>query len=670
MPAICTSFPHPITEIENTFITLIDGTRLAARIWLPVDADSNPVPAILEYLPYRKNDGTIVRDSKQMPYLAGHGYACVRVDMRGSGDSDGILYDEYLQQEQDDAIEVIDWIASQKWCDGNVGMWGISWGGFNALQVAARRPPALKAIITLCSTDDRYADDVHYMGGCVLGADMPGWASTMLALNALPPDPRFRPDWREVWFDRLEKTPPYLEAWLAHQRRDSFWEHGSVCEDYSAINIPVFAVGGWADAYTNAVFRLLEGLNVPRLGLIGPWAHLYPEFAVPGPQIGFLQEALRWWDHWLKNKDTGIMNEPLLRVYIQNATSPQIYFEERPGHWASLDSWPSPIVIQCRYHLTSAGLATEPGPLTPPVIATPPHCGRQAGVWCPYGHPGDYPLDQRPDDALSVTFDSPILQSPISILGFPELTLILASDKPDALLAARLCDLAPDGTSALITWSLLNLTHHTSHANPQSLIPNLQFSISLKLNAIAYTLPSGHRLRLALSNAYWPHAWPSPEPATLTLHSGHFDLPLYGQVSDLPLPIHWTQPEIASPLPTHTLRPESRARTIQHDTITGRHTLRDEEDTGLVEYLPTGLQRRHRTTCTHSLTDGYPLSAKAQCQHDLFIGRGDWQIRILTDSVLTSDAEYFHQTNVLEAYEGNVRVFAKTRAFRVKRDMV
>jgi putative CocE/NonD family hydrolase len=232
-----TEFPVPIREVENTWIPLSDGARLAARIWLPENAEADPVPAVLEYLPYRKNDGTAVRDALRHPYLAGHGYAMIRVDMRGSGDSDGILYDEYLPQEQEDALEVLAWIGRQPWCSGNIGMFGKSWGGFNSLQIAARRPPELKAVIAIAFTDDRYADDVHYMGGCVLGSQMLSWASVMLSYNAAPPDPRFVGSrWREMWLQRLRQSPPFVEQWLSHQRRDDYWQHGSVCEEYGDIN--------------------------------------------------------------------------------------------------------------------------------------------------------------------------------------------------------------------------------------------------------------------------------------------------------------------------------------------------------------------------------------------------------------------------------------------------
>jgi putative CocE/NonD family hydrolase len=278
---IRTEFPRPIRVIDTAWIELSDGCRLAARVWLPSDAESDPVPAVVEYIPYRKNDGTASGDAEMHPYFAGHGYAAIRIDLRGSGDSDGVLYDEYLKQEQDDALEALRWIAAQPWCSGKVGIIGISWGGFNGLQIAARRPPELKAVVTVCSTDDRYGDDVHYIGGCLLPEGV-SWAAVMLAYNARPPDPaRVGDRWRELWLERMNETPPYIEAWLTHQRRDAFWKHGSICDSYGDVEVPVYAVGGWTDGYTTPVLRMLDRLGGPRKGLIGPWGHLYPHNAAP-----------------------------------------------------------------------------------------------------------------------------------------------------------------------------------------------------------------------------------------------------------------------------------------------------------------------------------------------------------------------------------------------------
>ncbi|MCF8038905.1 MAG: CocE/NonD family hydrolase, partial [Desulfohalobiaceae bacterium] len=336
------SFPRSVKEIFNAWIPMSDGCRLAARIWMPEDAGADPVPAILEYIPYRKNDLTAERDIPHHTYLAGHGYACVRVDLRGSGESDGVLKGEYLQQELDDGLEVLAWIAGQPWCTGRVGMIGISWGGFNGLQIAALQPPELFAVISICSTDDRYADDIHHMGGCLLGDNL-SWASTMFSHNSCAPDPAVvGPRWRKMWMQRLEGSGLWLAKWLRHQRRDENWKHGSVCEDYRAIHCPVMAVSGWADGYTNAVFRLLANLKVPRKGLIGPWSHLYPHLGRPGPAIGFLQEELRWWDLWLKDRETGIMDEPMLRAWMQDSVPPTTSYEHRPGRWICEFEWPSP----------------------------------------------------------------------------------------------------------------------------------------------------------------------------------------------------------------------------------------------------------------------------------------------------------------------------------------
>ncbi|MGB0385012.1 MAG: CocE/NonD family hydrolase [Ardenticatenaceae bacterium] len=671
---IKTDFPYAIREIENCWITLSDGCRLAARMWLPVEAENNPVPAILEYIPYGKKDFTALRDSIRHPYFAGHGYACVRVDMRGCGDSEGILYDEYLPQEQDDALEVLAWIAAQAWCTGDVGMIGKSWGGFNGLQIAARQPPELKAVITLCSTDDRYADDVHYMGGCILASDMLVWASIMLAYNARPPEPRFVGErWREMWLERLERTPPFIEAWLTHQRRDAFWKHGSVCENYADITCPVYAVGGWADGYRNPVFRLMEGLLGPRKALIGPWSHEYPEVAVPDPKIGFSQECLRWWDYWLKGIDTGIMDEPMLRFWMPESVPPKTHYTYRPGRWVAEPAWPSPHVSRETYWLNHATLDDVPAPAREVQYVGAQTHGLDAGVWWSYGQPGDMPSDQRAEDGKSLCFTSAPLAEPVEILGFPEVTLTVAVDRPNALLAVRLCDVAPTGASALVTRGLLNLTHRDSHEFPTPLEPGKPYTVTIRLNGIAHSLPAGHRWRLAVSPTYWPHAWPSPEPVTLTLFTG--------QTSQLTLPVRPPRPEDAqlppfgppehAPwLPHKVLRPSKRERTIHRDLITGSHQLVDHVDDGAYHFLTDGLEFESLTTDTFSIIEHDPLTANVRCQRTLKMGRDQWRIRIETTSHMSADAHHFHVSNQLDAYQGNTRVFTKNWTFNVPRDLV
>jgi putative CocE/NonD family hydrolase len=422
----------PIRHIETVWIPMSDGIKLAGRLWLPEDAEKNPVPAIMEYIPYRRRDGTRDGDDQTHPYLAQHGYACLRLDIRGTGDSEGVILDEYLKQEQDDAVEAIAWLAGQPWCSGKVGMFGISWGGFNALQVAARRPAALKAIITHCSTDDRYADDMHYMGGAQLTGNLE-WGSTYFSIMGRAPDPAIVGErWREMWLQRLEALTPVFGTWLDHQRRDAYWQHGSVGEKIDDIICAVMTVGGWADGYTNTVFRLLRDLKAPRLGIVGPWGHKYPHNGVPGPAIGYLTEALRFWDHWLKGKETGIMAEPMLRAYVQDSVVPASHYDHRPGHWVAEPAWPSAAIAPQSLPLNRAGLggaATAGETLT---ISSPQTTGAGSGEWCPYGLGGlgpELPTDQRADDAFSLVFDGAPLSAPLEILGAPTVTLEFESDR-------------------------------------------------------------------------------------------------------------------------------------------------------------------------------------------------------------------------------------------------
>jgi uncharacterized protein len=670
MAKIRTEFPHTIREIENIFIPLSNGIRLTARIWLPEDAEKNPVPAVLEYLPYRKNDDMAVRDSYNHRYIAGHGYAAVRVDMRGSGDSDGILEDEYTEQEISDGLELLSWLEDQSWCNGKVGMFGISWGGFNSLQIAARRPKQLKAIIPIGFSDDRYANDVHYQGGSVLASDMLPWSSIMFAFQALPPDPRNRKDWREEWLNRLEKTPPYVEAWLSHQQRDTFWKHGSVCENYSDIEIPVYAVSGWGDAYKDSVLRLLENLTCPKKALIGPWSHGFPQRSQPGPQIGFLQEMLRWWDYWLKDIDNGIMTEPMLRVWMQESIKPQTYYKEQAGRWVGETTYPTETVKMQTLFLGETTLRdTAITRESSRSILGAQHHGLEAGVWCAYGAPGDYPADQRREDGLCLCFESEVANEAVEILGYPEVNLELSSDQPIAQVVARLCDVSPTGESLLISRGNLNLTHRNSHEFLEKLESHKRYQVKFQLGAIAHKLKAGHRWRLALSPTYWPHLWPSPKPVTLTIYSNEhsfLSLPIRTATNEVTLP-DFGEPEIAKPLETTEFREGKRDLTLVIDPVTGQHTLADSQDAGRTKLHYNNLEQEALMINRHIISDD-PLSASVECEHKLEYSRETWKIRIHTFSIMTCDEENFYVTNKLEAFEGDKKIFDKLQEFQVARE--
>jgi uncharacterized protein len=667
-------YPHAVREIEHVWIPLADGVRLAARIWMPEDAHERPVPAILEYLPYRRRDGTRSRDDVNHPYVAGHGYACVRVDMRGSGDADGIIHDEYLPQEQADGLEVLKWIAAQPWCDGSLGMIGISWGGFNGLQIAAHAPSELKAIVTLCSTDDRYADDVHYMGGCLL-CDNFAWASTMFERNFRPPDPEtFGEDWRTAWLERLDAARFWLETWLTHQRRDAYWQHGSVSEDLGAIRCPVFAVGGWADAYSNAIPRLLQGLDVPRLGLIGPWGHRYPNLGAPGPAIGFLQETIRWWDHWLKGADTGIMREPRLRAWMQDGAPPATSYEERPGRWVGEPSWPSAGVGTLelplsRGRLERTGTTVAREHLT---LQSGLGIGLDAGAWCSYGGPNDLPGDQRQADGGSLLFDSPPLEAPLEILGAAEVELDVSSDRPMAMIAVRLSDVRPDGSVTRVTYGLLNLTHRDSHEHPEPLEPGRTYRIRVKLNDIGQVFGVGHRIRVALSTSYWPIAWPSPESATLTVATGAsvLRLPVRARRAEDDA-LHVATTVAGAPGSRRTVSaPAASSRRVTHDHATGEVVLEVVGDGGTFTYDDVGLEVTSRSRERYSYRNDDPTSARGEIWWEYRIRRGDWYVATRTRTLLTADTTHFRTHAEVEAFEGEETVFQRTYAKTIERDLV
>lgn len=667
--------PHEVDVIPHVWIAMSDGTRLSARIWLPVDVGSNQrVPALLEYHPYRKNDRTHVSDEKQNRYFAAHGYACARVDLRGSGDSDGILTDEYTPQEQLDGVEVINWLAQQDWCTGDVGMIGRSWAGFNALQVAAHRPGPLKAIVTIASTDDRYAEDVHYSGGCLIASEMLPWATRMLAYNAQPPDPKVVGDsWREQWLDRMEQTPPFIKKWMEHQRRDEYWRQGSVCEDYAAIDCAVYAVGGWADPYRNAVLRLLAGLTSPRKGLIGPWAHITPYEGKPGPLIGFLQEALRWWDHWLKGHDTGVMEEPMLRAWITDPITPSQQADCWPGRWVTEESWPpEDSGAQIWYAGVDGKLDTVASRSDSFVVPSFQPTGVDGGTWMSKGQVASFPPDQRAEDGRSVSLTSRPLTKRVEILGRPEMSLRLRCDQPLGLVSVRLCDVSADGTSMLVTKGQQNLTHRKDHASVEPLRPGQCYDVTVPLDAIGYAFVPGHCIRISLSPTYWPGAWPAPEPAKLQIESGEatrLSLPSPSGKSDHGRLSPFGRPESAPPPLTHVFSEETWTRHYLHDVADRRH-----EVSWLLEpphrykIDESGLEATTRARNHFTIVEEKPLSASVISTWELGIARRDWQTSAISRAEMTADASTFHIDCSLEGFEGPDRVFVKSWDFHIPRD--
>ncbi|HEU0276262.1 MAG TPA: CocE/NonD family hydrolase [Rhodanobacteraceae bacterium] len=668
------AFRSTVDEIENVFISLADGCRIAARVWLPKDADRVRVPAILEFIPYRKRDFMRSRDEALHRYVAAHGYAVIRADVRGTGDSDGVLVDEYTPREQLDACELIAWIAAQPWCTGAVGMFGISWGGFNALQVAARRPPALKAIMSLCASDDRYADDAHYMGGCLLNENMQ-WGAVLMLEAALPPDPAIvGPRWRDLWRQRIATVAAFPTRWMQHPARDAYWRQGSVCENYAAIQCPVYAIGGWADGYSNAVPRLLANLAVPCKGLVGPWPHAFPHDAVPGPSIGFLQEAVRWWDQWLKGRDTGIMAEPRYRVWMQEPVAPRPQPRSWPGRWVAEPAWPSANIEPRTWFLARDRLSPTATAADVVAISSPQTVGLCAGDWCGFGADGDLPRDQRLDDGGSLRFDSTRLDARIELLGAPVLELEVCADQPWAALCARLCDVAPDDTSTRISYGLLNLAYRDSRSAPTPMPPGTWVPIRLQLNDLASAIPAGHRLRLALSTGYWPIAWPSPRPVRLSVRTGasRLTLPVRAlRASDAALRA-FGPPEAAPIDAAIPVGEPSVTRNVTldlaHDELVSLLDAGGELAEPPLAHLPaiglelgTGYTRRYRIRASD------PLTASTEIEQSAVLRRTGWQIRVTCATRLTATVDSFRFTGMLVAFEGDRELATRRWAIDIPR---
>ncbi|WP_031077075.1 CocE/NonD family hydrolase [Streptomyces sp. NRRL S-118] len=411
------SFPYGTTH-EDVRVTLPDSTRLYARVWRPLTDE--PVPALLEYEPGRLTDATAPRDTQRHPWYAGHGYASVRVDARGHGNSEGVPGPAHDTAGPADGTAVVDWLARQPWCTGRVGMFGIGAGGSAALRVAALAPEPLRAVVAVCATDDPYDTGVHYLGGAVMAAGLHAASAARLARAARPPDPVYAGElWREMWLARLETLDPPARTWLAHPTRDTYRRGARGPVDLGAVRAAVLAVGGLHDPYRDAVLRLVERLPRERVrGIIGPWAHRYPDQDLPpGPAIGFLQETLRWWDHHLKGLDNGVMDEPLLRSWIGSSRPPATAYRELPGRWAAEDAWPSPHVAPVAYALQGS----------PVPVRSPLRTGLDAGRVVPSGNDADLPPDQRAEDAYAACFDFPVPEDgpPLEILGRPRVTLAL-----------------------------------------------------------------------------------------------------------------------------------------------------------------------------------------------------------------------------------------------------
>lgn len=662
--------------IETEWIGMPDGAKLAARIILPEDAEQRPVGAVFEYYPYRRRDWFREQDNKWGRQLAARGFALVRVDIRGSGDSDGIIEGEYLQPEQSDAVSVIQWIASQPWCNGSVGMRGASWGAFSALHAAWAAPKELKAIISVCGSENRYLEDSHYLGGAVM-IDNFIWG-TMFDLVAIgPPDPEVVGSrWREMWQQRLNSAGPNANRWLHHQYEDAFWKFATYTQnDYERINCPIYIVDGLTDPYVNQVPRLLSRMRCPRKAIVGPWGHAYPD-GKPGPSLDWILEETRWWDRWLNGRENGIMQEPTLRAFVAHAAPAQQYPQDTPGHWISEQSWPSAAVTPKTYYVSATGLTDHPvrGPILP--YKSRQTVGLKTVWWVPTIMEQELPQEQSDDDKLSLVFDSPVLGAPLEILGNPIARLRVRADAPVAKVVVRLTELDASGKSWLVSYGVLNLTHRMGHEHPALLAPGEDYDVEIPLYFTARRFAKGSRIRVAISEGLWPLLWPSPTAVTLGITPGasQIQLPIrnapHSEDHGPPIP-QLARPTAAEPpaeakggangLRTEIQGPEER-RTVRitQDDPYGRQHLQD---------INLDIDVFH-IKIDHRITEGDPTSAMWSGEVSCSWNRSGWNVEIHSSFELRSTASDFELRESIKAVVNEEVALEKVWSDRIKRQFV
>ena len=690
--------PLGVDEIKHCVVRLADGCGLALRVWAPkglLDNLGQPCPTlstalsnslvigeqgdsgakyptVLEYLPYRKADFTAQRDHRRHPWLASHGYVVVRADMRGSGDSDGVYFDEYLKQEQDDACELIEWITSQSWSSGRVGMYGKSWGGFNGLQVAARQPPGLATIISLYSTDDRMEEDIHWKGGCVLGGGMLSWAAVMFCWDARPPHPQYREDWAELWRERLETAGECLVGeWLRHQVKDSYWQHGSVGLNPDQVKIPVLAIGGWHDGYTRCALRMAQTLPKCR-AIVGPWSHNWPDEAVPGPNIGFMDECLGWWDAHLKTENE--VSGPKVRWFqALGVEQPGPSVKEWQGSWQKAET--SAGSESLVFSLASQGklVASGDGMDSSITVVFSGDAGLACGEWLSFGAP-DLPGDHRRVAQFQAAWVSDPCEADYHIFGETEVELELGVDKETAQVTASLCHVFPDGASRLLTYGLLNLC--TLEPGRQ-LQPGKTYTAKLALDPIGYTLPSGHSLQLLVCPGSWPTSWPSPSLVNLTIKAGKVSLPTLSELTkDSPNSMFRHLPPRCGPQKeVEQLRPPKFDREARYGMSDNRREIIVTTDEGVTYYPDVDTEIEEKNVDHYTILGDDPTSAEAVCTRScsiIYAARTEKPIKTLiqTRSVMRADSKNFLVTNTLSTKLDGVDFFSKTWKEEIPRNGV
>ena len=621
---------------ESVRIPAAGGVTLAATLWRP--ARAGRVPAILEVIPYRRGDVTHARDRTIHPVLAAHGFACLRIDMRGSGDSGGVLSDSVAVTANGDTETAIAWAAAQDWCDGQVGMLGISWGGANVIFTAARRPPALKAAVACCFSHDTFQFGMFYRGGVPL-TKVFGWATMVTAMNARPPAPDAVPDWRAAWRARLDDLSPQIDAFLGNASRGAYWDNRLI-RDWRAVDLPLWL--GWSqrDAmFADAVADLLPRLAGPWQATLTPSVHRYPHLSLPGPSVDVLPEWAAFFARAFAG-EAAFERPGRIRAFRREAEPPDPWpAAQAAGTWVELDGLDGPAETR-ELGARRIGPAFDLG-----------WSAGEAMPWCAFAPGPELAGDQAETDERCAVWDWPVGERPLDLAGRPTLRLRLVPDRPVAQVAARLMDVHPDGRATRIGLGLASLNRAKDDRAPGPLTPGEAVEAEVPLNVLAYRLRPGHRLRLALSGGLWPLTLPAPELVNLDLVDGTLSLPR-AAMREVPAP-----PAARASVARDPLRPPERRRTLARDGDRVTLTVTDEMgDWGVGD---TGRRFGTRQVERFSCDPADPASAVAETAVTWRLGAPGQDVEVEVAATLRCETEAFAVETRMVARDGGAEVAAR-----------
>lgn len=589
---------HDLAIERNLLIPLSDGAELSADLYRP--SGDGPFPTLISFYPYHKDDFIGAMNEAPRRFFAARGYAHLLIDFRGLGGSSGVAWEAMDRGEGRDGAQAVEWAARQSWSDGNVGMWGLSYGGISSLKTAYENPPHLKAIAPIQGSADIYHDYI-YPGGCrtMLGG-YGAWGSFMLAMNLMPPtnaDSDGR--WYKVWRERLDSGRPYLLEWDAHPTFDDYWQ--SRVATAEKIKTPTFIIGGWRDIFPQGMPSLYPRLAGPKKLLMGPWMHTLPDLS-PFEPVDYLAELKRWFDYWLRGVKNGIVDEPPVTIFVQRA-----------NQWRHEREWPIARSKQRKLYLAAGGGLSDNSQREEQgenYVANPT-VGTAAGLWDPMGLGVGLPPDQGPDDLLSATYTTDALREDTEISGPSEATVFAELKSGDDLnLIVKLCDVDPSGASTLIATGWLKGNLRISHTKSTPISAGEVAEFKVPLWSTSYSVPKGNRIRVSVSCSDFPRIWPTKINPEVRLFFGG------GRASSVTIPVVAnSSPSVQgppvrkpqSPPPPSTMTPTWR---IERDQVTGAVSVTTGEKNAFA--LPQGGQVAVDHVATARVTASRPDDATVE----------------------------------------------------------